>query len=130
MTAPIPRPERTLTDRLHDRRYGHAAPEENIQIVNLRMTLQAGEAQKSFAWLSSTYEPEDAQVERVRDVVFDDPAAPLPSRIVWRPGLGPGTTIEGPAVIEEPNSTTLVFPGDVATVTEHGHLDIAVHGNI
>ena len=59
-------------------------------------------------------------------MIFDDPAAPVSSRIVWRPGLAPGAVVEGPAVIEEPNSTTLIYPGDVVTVTEHGHLDIAV----
>ena len=70
----------------------------------------------------------DAQPETTRDVVFDDPSAPVPSRILWRPGLAPGTVIEGPAVIEEPNSTILIHPGDVATVTEHGHIEIAVAG--
>jgi hypothetical protein len=29
-------------------------------------------------------------------------------------------------VIEEPNATTLIQPGDVATVTEAGHLIIEV----
>jgi len=45
---------------------------------------------------------------------------------VWRPGLPPGTEIAGPAVIEEPNSTTLLCPGDVARVDPHGHLIISV----
>ena len=59
-------------------------------------------------------------------MVFDDPAMPLSALIVWRPGLAPGSVVEGPAVIEEPNSTTLIYPGDRATVTEHGHLDISL----
>jgi N-methylhydantoinase A len=50
----------------------------------------------------------------------------LPARIVWRPGLSAGSVVEGPAVIEEPNSTILVYPGDVAVITEHGHVDIAL----
>ena len=33
-----------------------------------------------------------------------------------------GMTITGPAVIEEPNSTILIHPGDVVTVTDTGHL--------
>ena len=113
-------------DRLHDRRYGHAAPDESIQIVNLRLILRTIGADKSCDWMSGPYRPEDGQPDQTRDVIFDDPAAPLASRIVWRPGLAPGTVIEGPAVIEEPNSTTLIHPGDVATVTDHGHLDIAI----
>ena len=117
---------RQTFDRLHDRRYGHAAPDESIQIVNLRLILRAIGEDNSFDWMSAAYEPEEAQPDQTRDVIFDDPTAPLASRIVWRPGLAPGDVVEGPAVIEEPNSTTLIHPGDVATVTEHGHLDIAI----
>ena len=119
---------RQTFDRLHDRRYGHAAPDERIEIVTLRLTLSAAASDTSFNGLSSAYQAGDARPEECREVIFDDPLAPLPSRIVWRPGLAPGTEIEGPAVIEEPNSTTLIFPGDTATVTSHGHLDIAVGG--
>jgi N-methylhydantoinase A/oxoprolinase/acetone carboxylase beta subunit len=46
--------------------------------------------------------------------------------VIWRPSLIAGARIEGPAVIEEPNATTLIHPGDVATVTEAGHLIIEV----
>ena len=35
------------------------------------------------------------------------------TRVVWRPSLAAGARIEGPAVIEEPNATTLIHPGDV-----------------
>jgi len=119
---------RQTFDRLHDRRYGHAAPDESIQIVNLRLILRAIGGDRSAEWLSAPYEAEDVQPDQTRDVIFDDPAAPVPSRIVWRPGVAPGAVIEGPAVIEEPNSTILLYPGDVATVTDHGHLDIAIAG--
>jgi len=120
---------RQTFDRLHDRRYGHAAPDESIQIVNLRLILRATGADTSFDWMSEPYRPVDAQLDQTRDVIFDDPASPLASRVVWRPGLAPGAVVEGPAVIEEPNSTTLIFPGDVAKVTEHGHLDIAIESD-
>jgi N-methylhydantoinase A len=57
-----------------------------------------------------------------RSVVFDDPAAPCEARVLWRPSMPAGITITGPAVIEEPNSTILIHPGDKVTVTEAGHL--------
>jgi N-methylhydantoinase A len=117
---------RQTFDRLHDRRYGHAAPDESIQIVNLRLILRAIGGDTSSDWMTARFEPEDPQPDQIRNVIFDDPASPVTSRIAWRPGLAPGAVIEGPAVIEEPNSTTLVFPGDVVTVTEHGHLDITI----
>ena len=61
-----------------------------------------------------------------REVVFDDPARPLKARILWRPSLAPGFEVEGPAVIEEPHSTTVLFPGDVARITEHGHIVVSI----
>jgi N-methylhydantoinase A len=58
--------------------------------------------------------------------VFSDPAKSVRTRIVWRPSLASGARVEGPAVIEEPNATTLIHPGDVATVSDAGHLVIEV----
>ena len=42
------------------------------------------------------------------------------------PSLPVGAKVKGPAVIEEPNATTFIHPGDIATVSEHGHLVIDV----
>ena len=72
---------------------------------------------------------EDGAAEESRDVIFEDPNQPLAARILWRPGLPAGTEVEGPAVIEEPNSTTLLYPGDRMRVSEHGHLIVAVGGS-
>ena len=65
-----------------------------------------------------------------REVIFTDAAKPIRTRIAWRPSLAAGARIEGPAVIEEPNATTLIHPGDVATVSAAGHLiiDVALAG--
>jgi N-methylhydantoinase A/oxoprolinase/acetone carboxylase beta subunit len=40
--------------------------------------------------------------------------------------MAPGERIEGPAIIEERESTTVVPPGDVAFLSEHGHLVILI----
>jgi N-methylhydantoinase A len=51
---------------------------------------------------------------------------PVRTRIVWRPSLPAGARSKGPAVIEEPNATTFIHPGDVATMSDAGHLIIDV----
>jgi len=111
----------------HAKRYSQSAPDESMEIVSLRLVVTAprqdGLAER---WLSAPWQPEDAVDESTRDVVFDDPDRPLGTRILWRPSLAVGTKVEGPAVIEEPNSTTLVHPGDVAAVTAAGHLVISI----
>jgi N-methylhydantoinase A len=74
-------------------------------------------------YLSAPWRTEDPRPEQKRDVIFDQP---VEARILWRPGLPAGFRFEGPAVVEEPNSTTLVFPGNRVEVTAHGHLVITL----
>jgi N-methylhydantoinase A len=42
----------------------------------------------------------------------------------WRPGLGPGDEIIGPAVVEEPEATTWLGAGERAVVDEFGGLGV------
>ena len=118
---------RSKFDELHDLRYGHAAAGEVIEVVNLRLTVSVARGGESIDnFLSARFEPDFARPEEVRPVIYDNPAQPLNARILWRPSLAPGFRVEGPAVIEEPNSTTVLFPGDVAQITEHGHIVISI----
>ena len=110
-------PLRTLFDAEHDKRYGQAAPTEQIEVVNIRLVVTAMRTDTlAERWLSEPVVPELGVVaDDWRDVIFTDAARPERTRIVWRPSLKAGARIEGPAVIEEPNATTLIHPGDVAT---------------
>jgi N-methylhydantoinase A len=109
----------------HDNRYGHAAPDQSIEIVNLRLTVTVPRMDDVMTrWLSEPWLPTQAMPEQRRPIVLDDPAHPVEARILWRPALAAGTEIVGPAVIEEPNSTTLIASGDRARVNESGHLVI------
>ncbi|MBV9131537.1 MAG: hypothetical protein JO318_02505, partial [Chloroflexi bacterium] len=55
-----------------------------------------------------------------RRVVFDASLDDVP--VYWRPSLRPGDTLEGPAIVEEFGSTTVVFPSQTARVDEFGNL--------
>ena len=119
---------RQAFDQLHDQRYGHAAAQERVEVASLRLTVSLARSGDSMeAFLAEPFAPEAAQPEQIRPVIFDDPDHPLPARIVWRPSLPPGARVVGPAVIEESNSTTVLYPGDVMQVTEHGHLVIQIN---
>ena len=112
----------------HDRRYGHAAPDQSIEIVNLRLVVSMPRMDDAIArWLSAPWVAEPAiSPEERRAIVYDDPVRPLEARIVWRPSLTVGTKIKGPAVIEEPNSTTFVPPGDRAAIDAWGNIVITL----
>ena len=118
---------RTRFDHEHHRRYAQSAPKEDMEIVSLRLVVTAARADSlAEEWLSQPWQPEGDAETGWRDVVFDDPEKPVKTQIFWRPALPAGTRITGPAVIEEPNSTTLIHPGDVVTVTEAGHLIVTL----
>jgi len=118
---------RARFDEQHDRRYGHAAPDQSLEIVNLRLVVTVPRMEDAIErWLCAPWRPTETADERTRKVIFDNADRPDDARILWRPALPAGTKITGPAVIEEANSTTFVPPGDVAEVTEWGHIVITL----
>ncbi|MFD1378770.1 hydantoinase/oxoprolinase family protein [Fodinicurvata halophila] len=102
--------------RAHEANYGFHNPDDAVEAVNLRMT-----ARGELPSLPTPQAPENASqrpepVER-RPVWFEaDEADSTP--IYRRVDLAPGCRIEGPAVIDQFDATTLVYPGDVARVDE------------
>ena len=100
-----------LTQRFHDahqRRYGHMAQAEAVEIVNFQVTavgLIPKPAMKSFARTTAF-----AQPHATRRAWFDaENAREVP--VFRRSALQPGMRIEGPAIIEEQTSTTVLYPG-------------------
>ena len=119
---------RALFHAEHELRYGQAAVEEKLEVVNLRLVITAARADTiAEEWMVEAWTPTDNLPETSRDVIFADPEKPLKTRILWRPSMPAGMTFTGPAVIEEPNSTILIHPGDVVTVTKTGHLIVDIH---
>src|SRR4029077_12516070 len=57
----------------HDQRYGHAAPDQSIEVVNLRLVVTVPRMQDAIGrWLTEPWRPEGSGDERRRPVVFDD----------------------------------------------------------
>ncbi len=109
----------------HDQRYGHAAPDQSIEMVNLRLVVTVPRMQDAIGrWLAEPWKPEGSSAEQQRPVVFDDATRPVETRVFWRPHLAAGTEIAGPALIEEANSTTLIGPGDRAAIDPFGNIVI------
>jgi N-methylhydantoinase A len=93
--------------------------------VNLRLVLTSARADTiAEEWMAQKWWPAEQAAETSRKVIFAHAAAPIESRVLWRPAMKPGDVVIGPAVIEEPNSTILIHPGDRVTMTPAGHLII------
>ncbi len=101
-------------------RYGHAAPDQSAQIVNLRITAIGDVRKPDFASLRDKRIPAVAS-SREREVFFPG-VGMVVCPVLQRAQLREGELIEGPAVIEEYASTTVLHPGDRASLNAMGCL--------
>jgi N-methylhydantoinase A len=110
--------------RAHQQAYGFSRPDERVEAVNLRVT-SIGKI-PSIRIQEGGMEGEDPEkaLKEVRRVFLQGRWEE--SRIFSRERLQPGNRIEGPAVIEEVGSTTLIFPGDVGYVDAYSNIRIEI----
>jgi N-methylhydantoinase A len=109
-------------DEAHELRYSHSAPDEAADIVSLRVSAIGRLAKPAFPTILAGAAVPAADAERgTRSVIFEGFGA-MTARVFDRAKLLAGNTIQGPAIVEEAASTTVVEPGDTVTVNRYGHL--------
>ena len=114
---------RARFDDAHQHRYGYATPEEEVEMVNLRVVAKGARERPVLPAVPAGGEA--ALIGR-RSVWFADPTAPVDCAVYARDRLRIGDVVAGPAVIEEHSSTTLLWPGDEASVAEGEELVVSV----
>ncbi len=113
-----------LFHEAHRRRYGHMAKNEAIEIVNFQVTAIATIPRppaRKFPFRSGP--PPGAHA--MRRACFAS-AQPIATPVFRRDGLAPGAVVEGPAIIEEKTSTTVLYPGQTARIDEYLNLEVAL----
>ncbi|MFH1488709.1 MAG: hydantoinase/oxoprolinase family protein, partial [Pseudomonadota bacterium] len=134
-SIPVPTPEgavergdnpaiRAAFDELHERRYGYHTPEQEVEVVNVRLSAFGKRKQITFPALEKKAGA-DPLIEK-RRVYFEDSERPLECPVFDRKNLAPGKKIEGPAIIQEYASTIVIFPGDRAVVLDTGEVLINI----
>ena len=103
----------------HEQTYGHANRAERVQLVNLRLTALG---RLPDLVLAQRADPTQARL-RSRDVWFAESGF-VATPVHWRDGLVPGTCVDGPAVIEAMDSTTVVPPGWRARIDDLGYIHL------
>jgi N-methylhydantoinase A len=109
----------------YTKRYGHSSQNVPIDLVNLRVVVTGAADKPVMTDLqagNSDLEPETRQVN------FDGKNF-VPCLIWQRDKLHADLRINGPAIIEESASTTVVGPNDWATVDRLGNIRITVGGD-
>ena len=106
----------------HERAYGFHNPSDSVEVVNFRLVAVGRLKQPSArpAALGTAAAPSPAD----RRMVWFDADVAIDTPVYNRANLAPGNVVAGPAVIEQLDATTLLFPGDQATVDAHLNLNM------
>lgn len=109
----------------HERQYGFASAAETIQLVSVKA--------KAVGALPAPPIPRlepgpDAVPFARRETVFEKGHAHA-SPVYRRSDLAPGQTVTGPAIVEQLDTTVVVFPDDRMRVDEWGNVVIVLSGN-
>jgi N-methylhydantoinase A len=109
--------------RAYQRYYGFTRSDP-VECVSWRL-LAIGRVAKPRLHLVSakTREGGDA-VKGTRKAFFEEASGFTDARVLNRYALTPGTLVEGPAIVEERESTAVVPPGWTATTDQHANLDL------
>jgi N-methylhydantoinase A len=97
----------------HDRhrtRYGHADPDEPVEVVALRVRGRVAEPPPELPREPKTDAPLDEAVLGTRPVWFD-PDGPIETTTYARSALRHGHALDGPAVLHQYDTTIVVPPG-------------------
>jgi len=102
----------------HEARYAHATA-DSVEIVSLRVSAYGVGAKPSLPRATKDGSVPAARLAE-RAVLFD--AVPTATAVYARDRLPAGAALEGPALIEEAGTTTVVPPGFRAGVDAHANL--------
>jgi N-methylhydantoinase A len=104
----------------HERRYGHASPDEPIELVTVRLRSRGVVEPPDLSRAERVQTPPSPRTTRT--AVFDGARHETP--VYDRSSLGPGASLDGPTVVEGVESTVVVPPAASAHVDDLGNVVI------
>jgi N-methylhydantoinase A len=110
-------------DSIHDRSFGHAAPDEPLEMVNVRLAARGLRQKMTMPSVAVGGKPKP---RTVRKVCVDSADRFTDCPVYTRDTLPAGFEIPGPALIEEYGSTTVLFAGDHAKIADTGEIIVRV----
>ncbi|HEY8283377.1 MAG TPA: hydantoinase/oxoprolinase family protein [Chloroflexota bacterium] len=114
---------RTEFNQRHEHLYTYKL-EAAVEFVNFHATVTAPVAKPQRPPIAA--QGSEAPARRGRRPVHFDHWGVLDTPIYERSALGAGVNLEGPTIVEEPASTTVVLPGQTLRVDEWGNLLITI----
>ena len=108
--------------REHDRAYGYSASAEPVEFVNLRLSAIGKINKPQLRRLDADDSPLSAAQKVVRSVYFAECEGYVECPIYDRYRLSAGAVLEGPAIVEELDATTVIHPGYQTLIDGFGNL--------
>lgn len=107
----------------HERAYGHAAPAEPVELVNMRLTALGAIQRPTLKEIASgsSGSPRPA-LKSTRQVYFAESGGQVKTSVYDRYRLQAGALLKGPAIVEEMDSTTVIHPGYQGAVDRFGNI--------
>ena len=105
----------------HERVYAHAQRGNAVETVNLRVVHSFRPAPPSPAG-DRAGRADGNEARETRRTVFAEHPDGVDAAVFDRSDLAPGTVIDGPAIVEQPDTTIVVYPGHRCTVGDDGLL--------
>jgi N-methylhydantoinase A len=128
-TLPDGEPTPALVQRLieafhreHRRLYTYDLPNAPVELVNLRVTALGLLPKLKAQRLSASTTDLNGALAEVRPVYFDQMGGLADTPCYVRQRLGPGTRFDGPAIIDQDDATTVIYPNFRARVDAVGNL--------
>jgi len=115
-------------DAAHERAYGYAAPEDAVELVNVRLAAIGVTPRPRRAPLGQGTRDARGALKGQREVWFAEVRGWRKTDVLDRTKLLRGNVVAGPAIVEEHDASTLVHPDWQATVDEHGNLVLRAAG--
>lgn len=112
-----------LFHRAHEEAYGYAMPDEPVRIVTMRAV---AEGDPALVEPPAEWEQGEPSGSTEREIGVE--GGTVTATVLGRANLSPGDVVEGPALIEQSDTTTLLAPGDRAEVDATGSLVVRFDG--
>ncbi|MES2980397.1 MAG: hydantoinase/oxoprolinase family protein [Pseudomonadota bacterium] len=129
----VPCPDTLLTEadrlrisaefhRMHEKIYGHCAPDAPIEVVNCRVDSVAPMPKLHLSEKPPSSRPLSAVPVKGRRQVYTEGGGFVDTPVYLRAQLEPGDRIPGPAIIEQADTTTVVLDNQLIEMEARGNI--------
>ncbi|GAA1802787.1 hydantoinase/oxoprolinase family protein [Nesterenkonia flava] len=110
----------------HERVYGYSSPEARLEAVTFRVEAQGSAPRVELRHSELGGEDPSGAAIGTRETCFDPKEGFRSITVYDRSKLMPGNVVQGPAVVEQMDTTTILLPGDRCVVDSLRNLVITI----